>query len=134
VDEGALRQMLLNLLDNGVKYGPEGQTVTIGSEAVLDRVRVWVQDQGPGVPAGDRERVWDRFWRLERDRGTAVAGTGIGLSVVRELASLHGGRAWVETAPGGGARFVLDLPAAGAPTPPAAPASEPHPLAARVAS
>lgn len=121
VDEGALRQMLLNLLDNAVKYGPEGQAVTVGSEAVLDRVRIWVQDQGPGVPPGERERVWERFWRLERDRGTAIAGTGIGLSVVRELATLHGGRAWVETAPAGGARFVIDLPAAEAPVAPPAP-------------
>jgi signal transduction histidine kinase len=135
VDEGALRQMLLNLLDNAVKYGPEGQTVTVGCEAVLDRVRVWVQDQGPGVPAGDRERVWERFWRLERDRGTPVVGTGIGLSVVRELATLHAGRAWVETAPGGGARFVIDLPAAPAPAPPATPVSPaPRPAAARTVS
>src|SRR5256886_6044500 len=49
-----------------------------------------------GVPPADRERIWDRFWRLERDRGSAVAGTGIGLSVVRELVALHGGRAWAE--------------------------------------
>jgi signal transduction histidine kinase len=116
VDEGALRQMLLNLLDNAVKYGPEGQAVTVGVDPILgERVRIWVQDQGPGVPASERERIWDQFWRLERDRGSSVAGTGIGLSVVRELATLHRGRVWVEVAPGGGARFVIELPAA---TPP----------------
>jgi len=117
-DEGALRQMLLNLLDNAVKYGPEGQVVTVGMDpAGGDRARIWVQDQGPGIPAADRERIWNQFWRLERDRGSAVAGTGIGLSVVRELAALHRGRAWVETAPGGGCRFVIELPAAPAPVP-----------------
>jgi len=117
VDEGALRQMLLNLLDNAVKYGPDGQTVTVGLDPVRnDRTRLWVQDQGPGVPPSDRERIWEQFWRLERDRGSAVAGTGIGLSVVRELATLHRGRVWVEGAPGGGARFVLELPAAPVPT------------------
>src|SRR5438477_533421 len=58
----------------------------------------------------DRERIWDRFWRLERDRGSAVAGTGIGLSVVRELVALHGGRSWAEDAPGSGGRFVIELP------------------------
>jgi signal transduction histidine kinase len=113
VDEGALRQMLLNLLDNAVKYGPDGQAVTVGIDPVAgDRVRIWVQDQGPGVPASERERIWDQFWRLERDRGSSVAGTGIGLSVVRELATLHRGRVYVELAPGGGARFVIELLAA----------------------
>jgi signal transduction histidine kinase len=134
-DEGALRQMLLNLLDNAVKYGPEGQVVTVGMDPTNgDRVRLWVQDQGPGIPAAERERIWQQFWRLERDRGSAVAGTGIGLSVVRQLAALHRGRVWVETAPGGGARFVLELPAAPHPViPPASPApvaptTEPTPV------
>lgn len=126
VDESALRQMLLNLLDNAVKYGPDGQTVTVGLDPVRnERTRLWVQDQGPGVPPGDREHIWEQFWRLERDRGSAIAGTGIGLSVVRELATLHRGRVWVESAPGGGARFVLELPAAPAP---AAPSSPPGPV------
>ncbi|MGH7537617.1 MAG: ATP-binding protein, partial [Gemmatimonadales bacterium] len=80
--------------------------------AAGDRVCVWVEDQGPGIPATERERIWEQFWRLERDRGSAIAGTGIGLSVVRELAALHGGRATVEAAPGGGSRFVIDLPSA----------------------
>src|SRR5207247_9412347 len=90
------------------------------------------------IPAADRERVWDRFWRLERDRGSAVAGTGIGLAVVRELVALHGGRAWAEdgqngTLPAGGrgVRFVIELPLerpaerapGGSPRVPAGPAS-----------
>ena len=116
VDADALRQMLLKLLDNAVKYGPSGQTVTLGLNVNDGRALVCVDDQGPGVPAADRERIWDRFWRLERDRGSAVAGTGIGLSVVRELVALHGGRTWAEDAPasarGGraGSRFVIELP------------------------
>jgi len=112
VDADALRQMLLNLLDNAVKYGSEEQTITVGLRASERgrRARIWVDDQGPGIPAADRERIWDRFWRLERDRGSAVAGTGIGLSVVRELVALHDGRVWAEDAPGRGARFVIDLP------------------------
>src|SRR5881398_917950 len=110
VDADALRQMLLNLLDNAVKYGPAGQTVTLGLSVGEGRARICVDDQGPGVPAADRERIWDQFWRLERDRGSAVAGTGIGLSVVRELVALHGGRAWAEDAPAAGGRFVIELP------------------------
>lgn len=116
VDADALRQMLLNLLDNAVKYGPAGQTVTLRLTVSDGRALVCVDDQGLGIPPADRERIWDRFWRLERDRGSAVAGTGIGLSVVRELVALHGGRAWAEDAPisqpGGrpGSRFVIELP------------------------
>jgi len=108
--------MLVNLLDNAVKYGPADQTITVGLDAADGRARIRVEDQGPGVPAADRERIWDRFWRLERDRGSAVAGTGIGLSVVRELVALHGGRAWAEEGrAGNGARFVVELPLAGQP-------------------
>jgi signal transduction histidine kinase len=111
-DPDAVRQVVLNLLDNAVKYGPPGTTVSIGLEASAGRVRVSVDDAGPGIPPADRERVWRRFFRLPRDRGSGAAGTGIGLSVVRELAALHGGRAWVETAPAGGARFVVEWPLA----------------------
>ncbi len=111
VDADALRQMLVNLLDNAVKYGPADQLITVRLEAAEGKACIRVEDQGPGIPAADRERIWGRFWRLERDRGTAVAGTGIGLSVVRELVALHGGRAWAEDARGGvGACFVIELP------------------------
>ena len=113
-DPGAVRQMLLNLLDNAVKYGPAGQEIRIGAARDNGVARVWVDDGGPGIPRADRERVWVRFWRLERDRDSAVAGSGIGLAVVRELASLHHGRAWIDdTAPGAnsGTRVVIELPA-----------------------
>src|SRR5204862_217984 len=74
--------------------------------------RLWVDDGGPGIPRADRERVWERFWRLERDRESAVAGSGIGLAVVRELATLHHGRAWIDDegpAAGTGTRVVIEL-------------------------
>ena len=77
------------------------------------RVRVAVEDQGPGVPSADRERIWAPFVRalvVPAARG-AQTGTGIGLAVVRDLVARHDGRAWVESAPDGGARFVVDLPA-----------------------
>jgi signal transduction histidine kinase len=109
VDPGAVRQMLLNLLDNAVKYGPRGQTLTLGMQRADGAARWWVDDQGPGIPVRDRRHVWQRFSRLER--GTAATpGAGIGLAVVMELARRHGGRAWVEDAPGGGARFVIAVP------------------------
>jgi signal transduction histidine kinase len=110
VDPDALHQILLNLLDNAVKYGPPGQTITIGSEIAGDRVRIWVEDQGPGIPHADRQRVWEPYVRLDRDAESVTGGSGIGLAVVRELVSLHGGRARAEGGPGGGARLVVELP------------------------
>ena len=111
-DPGAVRQMLLNLLDNAVKYGPAGQEVRVGAMRDNGIARLWVDDGGPGIPRADRERVWERFWRLERDRGSSIAGSGIGLAVVRELADLHHGRAWIDDSPAaGGTRVVIELPA-----------------------
>jgi len=111
-DPGAVRQMLLNLLDNAVKYGPAGQEVRIGATHENGVAQLWVDDGGPGIPRADRERVWERFWRLERDRESSVAGSGIGLAVVRELASLHHGRAWIdESGDAVGTRVVIELPA-----------------------
>jgi signal transduction histidine kinase len=111
IDRGALRQMLLNLLDNAVKYGPPGQTLSVGLSRDGDMARIRVDDQGPGIDAAERERVWEPFTRCARDANSAVAGSGIGLAVVRELMGFHGGRAWVESTPSGGARFILELPA-----------------------
>ena len=110
VDRDALRQVLLNLLDNAAKYGPLGQVITVGSEVTGDHARIWVEDQGPGIPNEDRHRVWEPYVRLNRDAESATGGSGIGLSVVRELVLLHGGRARAESAPGGGARVVIELP------------------------
>src|SRR4029077_5487701 len=95
-----------------LKYGPAAQTVTVGTKMVGAAARVWVDDEGEGIPSHARERVWSSFYRLDRDANSAVAGSGIGLYVVRELARLHNGDAWVEEAPGGGARFVIELSAA----------------------
>ncbi|MGH7623547.1 MAG: sensor histidine kinase, partial [Gemmatimonadaceae bacterium] len=112
LDRDALRQMLLNLLDNAVKYGPPGQTILVGSEIAGDRARIWVEDEGPGIPHDDRQRVWEPYVRLNREAESSTGGSGIGLSVVRELAALHGGRTRAESSPNGGARVVIELPLA----------------------
>ena len=111
VDRGALRQILLNLLDNAVKYGPVGQTIGVRVVREGARVRLSVEDEGPGVPEHERERVWSAFYRAERDLVTEVTGSGIGLSVVNELVLMQQGRRWIEGAPGGGARVVVEFPA-----------------------
>lgn len=110
VDADAFRQVLINLLDNALKYGPAGQAIEIGLRDDGRVARLSVTDQGPGIPPGDRRRVFERFWRLERDRRSAVAGTGIGLAVVRDLVSRQSGRSFVEAAERGGARFVVEMP------------------------
>jgi len=110
VDGEAWKQVLTNMLDNAVKYGPPGQTVHVRLIASGGLMRLEVEDEGPGVPADERESVWQRFHRLDRDRGTAKSGSGIGLAIVREIIASHGGRCWVEDAAGGGARFVVEAP------------------------
>jgi signal transduction histidine kinase len=110
VDPRALRQVVLNLLDNAVKYGPLGQTVDVTLSAAGDRVVITVDDKGPGVPKSEREKIWDPYVRLSRETESAAGGSGIGLSIVRELVRLHNGKTWVEDAPEGGARFVIEFP------------------------
>jgi signal transduction histidine kinase len=112
LDRGGFRQVLLNFLENAVKYGPAGQAIVAGVARAGNRVRVWVDDEGPGVPAALRERIWEPYYRLNREIDRVVGGSGIGLSVVRGLVARHGGRTWMEDAPAGGARFVAEFPAA----------------------
>jgi signal transduction histidine kinase len=110
VDCDAWKQVLTNMLDNAVKYGPPGQTVHVRLSREKAMIRLEVEDEGPGVPADERESIWQRFHRLDRDRGTHKAGSGIGLAIVREIIASHAGRCWVENADGGGARFVVEAP------------------------
>ena len=106
----SLRHILLNLLDNAVKYGPPGQRVSVRVADVGGALRIEVSDQGAGVPAAERESVWRPFVRGARSQ--EQGGSGIGLTIVREVAAQHGGRTWVEEAEGGGARFVVVIPRA----------------------
>ena len=112
VDEGALRQILLNLLDNAVKYGPDGQTVAVSLSLERGRAVLCVDDEGDGVPESESKRIWDPFVRLHSGEYSVSTGSGIGLSVVQQLVTLHGGTCRVDEAPTGGARFVVELPGA----------------------
>lgn len=108
----AISRIVVNLLDNAAKYGSRGQTVTVQIGPAERFARLAVADQGPGVPEADRPRLWKPYRRLARDVEAATPGTGIGLSIVAQLAALHDGLVRVEDAEGGGARFVVDLPLA----------------------
>lgn len=111
VDPMGLRQAVLNLLDNAVKYGPAGQKILVGvSRLPAGKVLLWVEDEGPGVPADARESIFEPYHRLQDHRESAVAGSGIGLAVVRRIAEQHDGSVRVESVNGKGARFVMELP------------------------
>jgi signal transduction histidine kinase len=103
------RQVLMNLIDNAVKYGPAGQTIRIGVREDDRNVQFWVDDAGPGVPEADRERVWQPFMRLETP-GDATSGTGIGLTIARGLVLQMRGRIEIGDSPSGGARVAFFLP------------------------
>ena len=106
LDEQAILLAVINLLDNAVKYG-EGSAVEVEIEAHKREVQVRVRDRGKGIPARDLERVFERFYR---SHGTTARGSGIGLSLVKHIVDAHGGRAWAEHAPGGGAIVAFALP------------------------
>lgn len=102
----ALRQ----LIDNGLKYSLPASPIDITADAEGDRVMIRVRDRGPGIPERERERVFDKFYRRDtaKDR---VPGSGLGLSIAREIIRAHGGDLWVESAPGSGSQFCLAIPA-----------------------
>lgn len=102
-----LRQVLLNLLDNAVKFGPPDDTVTVTLDRVNERARLLVEDRGQGVDVGDRARIFQPF---ERGATRGAGGAGIGLAVVRRIIDDHRGTVGVEDRSGGGARFVVELP------------------------
>ena len=117
-EPGFMRRILRNLIDNALKYGPSDKPIVLGLAQKNNEVHIWIEDRGEGVPARFRDLIWDRFERLPVHRNTSVAGSGIGLWLVRELAHAQGARAWVERGSGGGARFVLAFRPAAAPANP----------------
>ncbi|HEY7421960.1 MAG TPA: ATP-binding protein, partial [Gaiellaceae bacterium] len=111
-DEDKLRQVLVNLLDNAIKYSPDGGDVTVEVAGGHGRVRLAVRDRGLGIPPGEQERIFEKFYRLDPALTRGVGGSGLGLFISRELVSRMGGSLTVRSQPGEGAAFVVDLPAA----------------------
>lgn len=108
-DEQRLTQAMMNLVRNAVEHTPHGTPVAIGSAVRHGEALLWVRDEGPGIPAQDRSRLFERFARGERDH-RSTDGAGLGLSIVSAIAEGHGGRVTIDDAPGGGARFTIHLP------------------------
>jgi two-component system phosphate regulon sensor histidine kinase PhoR len=116
-DSERTRQVLLNLLDNAIKYAPSGGRVEVRLAVTGDQLRFSVQDQGLGIPVGEQERIFEKFYRLDPDQRSGVGGTGLGLYICRELVRSMHGRIWVESEPGEGTTFAFELPAEPLPVP-----------------
>jgi two-component system, OmpR family, phosphate regulon sensor histidine kinase PhoR len=108
-DHGRIEQVLVNLLDNAIKYTPENGAVIISARDERDKLRVSVTDTGIGIPANELSRVFERFYRVDKGRSRDEGGTGLGLSIVKHIVQLHGGTATVESTPGAGSTFSFTL-------------------------
>src|SRR5579884_2398975 len=113
-DRDKLRQVFSILLDNALRYSPDGGTVTVGVERKHDRVEVSVADEGIGIPQADQEQIFRKFYRgTDAESRVGQGGTGLGLFIARGLVTAMGGRIWVESREGEGSTFAFELPAAG---------------------
>jgi signal transduction histidine kinase len=116
-DRRLVRQAIVNLVDNAIKYGASGQRIRIGADRIGDAVRLYVEDEGPGIPAADRDRIFEPYARLANDQVSERTGTGLGLAVVRQIAVACGGRVWLEDVAPRGTRAVIELGASAASAP-----------------
>jgi two-component system phosphate regulon sensor histidine kinase PhoR len=110
-DANRLDQVFANLVDNAIKYGSAQGRVTVGGRKLDDgTLEIFVHDDGPGIPAEALDRVFERFYRVDKARSRDQGGTGLGLSIVKHIVQSHGGKVWVKSEPGKGATFFFTLP------------------------
>ena len=112
-DEEGMRQILVNLINNAIKYTPEQGEVVVGWQGDHEQVQVYVQDTGVGIPEAMQDRVFERFFRVDKARSRELGGTGLGLAIVKHLAQSLGGNVEVESTLGKGSRFTVTLPRSG---------------------
>ena len=109
-DEDALTQVFGNLIENAVKYGKDGERVMIGARDREDSVEFFVQDFGPGISSEHVDRIFERFYRVDKARSNDSGGTGLGLAIAKHIVMAHGGTIRVESELGSGATFIFTLP------------------------
>ncbi|HLG73072.1 MAG TPA: ATP-binding protein [Chloroflexota bacterium] len=110
VDPDRLEQVLINLVDNAIKYSPREAPVSIRLTSGPDEIQFSVADRGIGIPEDQRERIFERFYRVDNSAARKAKGTGLGLFIVRAIIEAHGGRIWVDSTPGQGSTFHIALP------------------------
>jgi two-component system phosphate regulon sensor histidine kinase PhoR len=109
-DRDKVRQVLVNLVENAIKYSPDGGRVEVAVEPHDENVVFRVQDEGLGIPSDEQSMVFEKFYRVDPHMTRGVGGTGLGLYITRELLERMGGRIWVESSGSGGSTFVTELP------------------------
>ena len=109
-DRGRIEEVLLNLLDNAVKYSPRGEDIRVRGQVTDDEVIVSVTDAGQGIPLREQERIFERFQQLDNSASRRTPGTGLGLYICRAIVEAHGGRIWVQSELGVGSTFFFSLP------------------------
>jgi signal transduction histidine kinase len=110
VDPERIEQVVTNLVGNAVRYSPDGEPVTVMTEELPNDVEIRVVDRGIGIPADDLEAIFHRYQRSRSGLERGVSGSGLGLSIVREIVELHGGSVWAESREGSGSTFCVRLP------------------------
>ena len=108
-NEDRIEQVLLNLLDNAIRYSPPGGMITIQAESKGDYITLSITDQGSGIPPEDVEHIWERFHRVDKSRSRSLGGTGLGLAIVKEIVDLHGGKISVQSEVGKGSTFSFSI-------------------------
>jgi two-component system sensor histidine kinase KdpD len=115
LDDVLIEQVLINLLENVVKYTPSGTPVEISARQEPEQIVLTVADRGPGLAHGEEERMFEKFYRGAAAAADGRAGAGLGLAICKAIVVAHGGRIWAENRPGGGAQVSFSLPLSGAP-------------------
>lgn len=109
-DKEQMRRVLVNLIDNAIKYAPEKGLIRLSALAEKGQIAVFVEDDGPGIPREDLPRLFERFYRVDKTRSRELGGTGLGLSIVKHIIELHGGTVGVQSELGRGSKFSFRLP------------------------
>ena len=111
-DAERVRQVLVNLVENAIKYSPDGGRVSVVLATAGERLRISVVDEGLGIPASEHGRIFEKFYRVDPNLTRGVGGTGLGLYICREIVRRMDGRLWVESEAGRGSTFAFELPLA----------------------